>query len=260
MNYKLEDFETIKLKEMDKVKLMNRKECKFTVHYTTLYSILDRIKDDYYILDIEGLKEMPYESVYYDMPDFSLYRTHQNGKLNRYKVRERTYTLTGKKFLELKFKNNKKRTIKERIELFDNSGLIGNEEFLESKLPFNSSALEEKIMVKYHRITLVDKSMKERVTIDFNLGYSSAKGTTSHENLAIIEIKYEGNCRESIIDGVLKDKRIKPLSISKYCLGISQHYSMVKKNSINIKIRQINKVLQSANPGIETNTGFKKVS
>lgn len=243
INEKLNKFDTIKLKDMDSVKLMNRKECKYTVSYVNLLSILDKLKDEYYVLDINGEKLMPYESIYYDMPNFNLYTSHQNGKQNRYKVRSRTYALTGDSFLELKFKNNKKRTIKKRIKVAKDYDLFDNKSFLEDNLPFSPKRLEKKIEIKYKRITLVDKNYKERVTIDLNLSYFSDKKETTYDDLSIIEIKYEGDRRDSKMDTTLRDERIKPLSFSKYCLGISQHYSDVKQNSMNIKIREINKNL-----------------
>ena len=237
----LKDYDIIKLKEMDSVKLMNRKECKYTVSYEKLISILSKLSEEYFILDIHGEKLMPYESIYYDMPDFNLYTSHQNGKQNRYKVRCRTYALTGDSFLELKFKNNKKRTIKKRIKVDHNYDLFDNKTFLEENLPFSPKRLEKKIEIKYKRITLVDKSLKERVTIDLNLSYLSKDKETSYDALSIIEIKYQGERRDSKIDTLLREERIKPLSFSKYCLGISQHYTTVKQNSMNIKIREINK-------------------
>ena len=238
---KLKNFESIKLKDMDSVKLMNRKECKYTVSYSTLITLLGELKEDYFILEIDGENLMPYESVYYDMPDFKLYTSHQNGKQNRYKVRSRTYALTGDKFLELKFKNNKKRTIKERIKVEKNGQWLENIKFLEKYLPFPPNDLEKKLEIQYERITLVDKSLKERVTIDLNLSFFSKNEKSNFSDISIIEIKYEGNRRDSKMDKTLRENRIKPLSFSKYCLGISQHFSEVKHNSMNMKIREINK-------------------
>lgn len=239
----IDNFDAITLKEMDSVKLMNRNERKYTVSYNNLFTLLDDLKDDYYVLEIGSERVMPYESVYYDKPDFTLYTTHQNGKQNRYKVRSRTYALTGDRFLELKFKNNKKRTIKRRIPLTNGKSIHDNEEFLEKNLPFSTQDLEEKIEISYNRITLVDRNKKERVTIDLDLSYRAEDGISSFSNLAIIEIKFEGNIRDSRMNRALKDYRIKPLSFSKYCLGISQHFKDVKQNSMNIKLREINKKL-----------------
>lgn len=239
----IRNFDDITLEEMDSVKLMNRHERKYTVSYDTLSTLLNDLKDDYYVLEIGDERVMPYESVYYDKPDFTLYTTHQNGKQNRYKVRSRTYALTGDRFLELKFKNNKKRTIKRRIPLNSGKDIHDNEDFLVKHLPFSTHDLEEKIEISYNRITLVDKKKKERVTIDMDLSYSTENGDSTYNNLAIIEIKFEGNIRDSIMNRALKSYRIKPLSFSKYCLGISQHFKDVKQNNMNIKLREINKKL-----------------
>ena len=244
IKHKLNSFESIELKDMHSVKLMNRKECKYAVSYNTLLAILDKLKNAYFILDIDGKRIMQYESEYFDMPNFRFYTSHQNGKQNRYKVRLRTYSLTGDKFLELKFKINKKRTIKERIKVGRNYKLADNRSFLERHLPFSVEELEKKIEVRYDRITLVDKSLKERVTLDLNLSYSTVDKISKFSDLAIIEIKYEGNRRDSKMDQILKENRIKPLSFSKYCFGISRHFTNVKKNNINMKIREINKNIE----------------
>lgn len=243
MRYMLNNFESIHLNEMDSVKLMNRKECKYTLSYDNLLSVLNDVKDEYFVLDIDGERLMPYESIYFDEPNFSLYTTHQNGKQNRYKVRSRTYALTGQKFLELKFKNNKKRTIKKRIEIKGENIVEDYIGFLTKNLPFSPESLEKKIEIRYQRITLVDKNMNERVTIDLNLSYSTDKKNSTYKDLAIIEVKFTGDKRDSKMVNVLQQYRIKPLSFSKYCLGISQHYSEVKQNSMNIKVREIKKLL-----------------
>lgn len=234
-------FQSIDLKSMDSVKLMNRNERKYTVSMESLFSLLIELSHDYYVLEIDEERFMPYRSVYYDKPEFDLYTSHQNGKQNRYKVRSRTYDLTGDSFLELKFKNNKKRTIKRRIPFDSDKSIHENREFLDRHLPFSTSDLEEKIEISYKRITLVDKSMKERVTIDLDLSYRTEDETSQFKQLAIIEIKFEGNIRDSRMNRALKGYRIKPLSFSKYCLGISQHYDSVKQNSMNVKLREINK-------------------
>ena len=104
--------------------------------------------------------------------------------------------------------------------------------------------LEEKIQIQYNRITLVNKNFRERITIDTNLNFSSPSDECSLNNLAIVEIKREENRQSSPLESNLKELGIHPFSISKYCLGISQLYSGVKKNLINIKIREINKMLE----------------
>ncbi|MDC7227711.1 MAG: polyphosphate polymerase domain-containing protein [Spirochaetales bacterium] len=239
----LGDFRTVGIEETDKVKLMNRKECKYVLSINDLGKLLAELHNEYSLVEINDKTIMPYKSVYYDLPDFALYRTHQNGKLNRFKVRSRTYVLTGTTFLEYKLKTNRKRTIKERIEVKEDYKFTDCEDFLSQRLPFSPSQLEEKLQVDYNRITLVDRAFSERVTIDANLHYSAALKESDFNDLVIIEIKREGNRKISPVKKLLQINRIQPFSISKYCLGISQLYSGVKTNLINTKIREINKML-----------------
>ena len=239
----LGNFDTIGLSEMDSVKLMSRKEIKYVLSGSDLELLLNKLEDEYYIVEIKDKKIIPYKTRYYDLPEFNLYTVHQNGKLNRFKVRSRTYALTGTTFIEYKFKTNKKRTIKDRIEIDEDYKFSDCYDFLNSRLPFEPSQLEEKMQINYNRITLVDKKFSARVTIDTNLKFRNTYVESSFDNLSIIEIKKEVNGKPAAVERVLKEMGLHPFSISKYCLGISQLYTGVKKNLINIKIREINKLL-----------------
>ena len=46
-----------------------------------------------------------------------MYLKHHNNKLNRYKIRFREYVDNDEKFLEVKYKTNTERTIKDRIKI-----------------------------------------------------------------------------------------------------------------------------------------------
>jgi hypothetical protein len=238
-----QEFRPIQLDKMNRVKLMNRKEIKYTVHRALLPLILRKIAGDYDILEIAGKNIMPYKSVYFDTKDYRLYTTHQNGKLNRYKVRNRTYELTGTEYLEIKFKNNKRRTIKNRIKIDNN--LDKQRDFTQANLPPAYLNLEEKLIVRYQRLMLVDHRKTERVTIDFNLKCSTKEKENSYDNMAVIEIKHEGDLSHSPIAKVLSELNIKNISFSKYCLGISELYGDVKKNAMKVKMRNVYKILDT---------------
>ncbi|OYT14705.1 MAG: transporter, partial [Bacteroidetes bacterium 4572_77] len=97
-------FPALNLEQVNKVGLMNRVDTKFYFSIHLLPKILESIKIDYSVLEINGSRMMPYESTYYDTKDFQMLRWHQNGKGNRYKIRERKYVLTEQTFFEVKFK------------------------------------------------------------------------------------------------------------------------------------------------------------
>ena len=100
-------FDPISLKEMDGVKLMNRKDTKFIFNEEILPELLEALKDNYNILEISKKRESQYKTMYFDTDDFKFYIQHHNGKLNRHKVRYRQYADVGTTYLEVKFKSNK---------------------------------------------------------------------------------------------------------------------------------------------------------
>ena len=105
----------VSLEEMDQVKLMDRVETKFVFNLDSLPRLLSHMETGYRILEISGTRSHCYHTVYYDTPALELYHLHQRGRLNRYKIRFRKYCDSELSFFEIKFKNNKGRTIKKRI-------------------------------------------------------------------------------------------------------------------------------------------------
>src|SRR3954468_9856560 len=166
-------FDPITLKEMDSVKLMNRTDTKFIFNLKHFAPVMEQIVKDYRVLEVEGKRLSRYETLYYDTRGLDLYNEHHKGKLNRYKIRHRTYVESNIGFLEVKFKNNKGRTIKTRIsqkevpfEWQDES-----ESFLNKMLPFQPKTLVPVIWINYNRHTLVNKTSAERLTIDLGLEF-----------------------------------------------------------------------------------------
>ena len=108
----IDPYSIISLEEMNEVRLMNRVDRKFCFNRVDLQEILDTVSDDYYMLHIDTEHMLHYSTIYFDTSANDMFNAHHNGKLNRYKVRKRKYDISGKSFLEVKFTNNKGRTIK----------------------------------------------------------------------------------------------------------------------------------------------------
>ncbi|MGZ3898920.1 MAG: polyphosphate polymerase domain-containing protein [Bacteroidia bacterium] len=233
----LSQIKPISLKEMDNVKLMDRTDTKYTFAFADLEGILSTLKNNYRILEINGKKLSRYETLYFDTSDLSLYSKHHSGKLNRYKIRHRTYVDSNTGFLEVKFKNNKSRTIKSRIKkncFFDDFDQDSNE-FLKSALPFDHTNLVPVIWVNYSRITLVNKETPERVTIDLNLEFKKENATKNFSSLVIAEVKQDSKNPSAFIH-LMKSKHIREGSISKYCMGIAVSYNGIKTNNFKEKL------------------------
>jgi len=244
----LNTFDTITLQEMECVNLLNRTDTKFTFKADRLPLILNELKDHYKVLDINGVKLNKYETLYFDTPEFFLYTQHHNGKLNRYKVRFRRYVDSGLNFFEVKFKNNKGRTIKDRVKRKElHEKIEGKSEILlNEKTPLSSEKLKPVLWVNYTRITLVSKHSQERLTIDTQLNFDNGILNKSRPSLVIAEVKQE-KAKKSIFITLMNKQKIYNSSISKYCFGILSLYDNVKKNNFKEKLKEINKISHDYN-------------
>jgi len=239
---RLSHFEPITLEEMDNVRLLDRVDTKFTFRMEKLPLLLEQMKDDYRILEINGLRISRYETRYFDTKDFRSYLHHHNGKLNRYKIRFRKYVDSNITFFEIKLKNSKGRMIKKRIQVPEIDETIQGpaEEFLLNKTQFPSVIFQPALNVFYSRMTFVNRYSNERLTIDTGLNYSGFSKTKSFPLLVIAETKQEKSLTSPFHD-LMHRHHIRELSISKYCLGIVNLVDDIKKNNFKSKIIQLNK-------------------
>ncbi len=240
----LTHFKSTSLEEMDNVKLMNRTDTKFFFNIDKLGNILIDAKEKYDVLEINKNRILNYKTLYFDTEDFGLYTAHQNGKLNRYKIRHRQYVESDISFFEVKFKSNKGRTIKKRIkrpnieEVFSKK----SEKFIRSNSPLNPDDLKPKLYNKFSRITLVSKTDAERITIDLNLGYQTKDKETNLPFMVIAEVKKDGYSTASDIMKILHNNRVYPEGFSKYCVGTTLLNDNVKHNRFKQKLLTINKI------------------
>jgi len=237
-------FEPISLEQMDKVKLLNRVDTKFVVNQNRLPELLEGLNEQYYVLDIDGVRIYPYHTTYFDTEDLLAYRNHHNGKLNRYKVRLRTYMISGQNFFEIKFKNNKRRTIKSRVTVHSGTPVITGkaEELLLKKTPFIASDLQPRLSVNFHRTTLVSKKLNERITIDTGISFTRDSQQKNYNGLLIVEVKQDKS-QESPILKRLHHMHVNPARLSKYCLGVLSMYEGVKYNLFKETLLNINRIL-----------------
>ena len=246
----LEQFPSISLAEMDGVKLMNRIDNKYVTDTSMLTLLLsDALALGYRVLEVGGKRVNHYNSLYFDTPALKMYTDHQNRRLTRQKVRTRVYASSGLTFLEVKRKNNHGRTRKKRMvipsEAFDDFRAIPEAcSFLAEKSDYTADMLCPRVTTAFDRITLVNAGLTERLTIDFHLHFHNvASGLDAGLGRAvIIELKQDGHAGSRMKQGLL-EHRIKPLRVSKYCIGTVLTDPDAKKNRFKQKIKQIEKVI-----------------
>lgn len=236
---------------MDSIKLMERVDTKYVFKVELLPSFLQSLAGNYRILEVDGNRLTTYESLYFDCKAFDLYYRHHQGKMNRYKIRFRKYVESDLSFFEVKYKNNKDRTIKKRIKQKDISLNLQNEaiEFLQKHTTLTPSNMEAKMFVYYKRITLVNNKLTERVTIDLDLSYADLNSSKiKFENLVIVEIKQD-KASDSDMAATLKRTHIREGSISKYCLGIATLFENIRANNFKERINQLKKIQNATAAG-----------
>jgi len=245
----LNAFEPITLKEMDGVSLMNRTDTKFVFEAELLPQILEKVSPHYKSLEISGNRYANYKTDYFDTSDFYMYIAHQNGKLNRYKIRYREYVGSDLSFLEVKFKTNKGKTMKSRIKAWagENEFNTTDTTFLNEKTPFDVSNLQHVLTNNFSRITLVSNTDKERLTIDFHLQFAKNDNIKQLANLVIAEVKQENVNRASQVMKILKDFSIREASFSKYATGCALLNPQLKYNKFKKNLLYLNKTHKNGN-------------
>jgi hypothetical protein len=239
----LSNFIPISLEEMEHVKLLNRIDTKFIIHENRLTEYLSAISSQYSLLKIGGKLIHPYETLYFDTPDFHLYQMHHNGKRNRFKLRCRKYTNTGIAFFEVKSKTNKDRTVKNRIQVPNIPEMLDEQlnQYIGEHTPGELQHYIPALRVYFDRLTLVNKKANERLTFDMNLRYKCNGDEKAILNIVIAEVKQE-KYTVSPLRELMQIQRQHRNYMSKYCLGLTSLHKELKMNNFKHKIYTLNKL------------------
>ncbi len=241
----LKGFEPVELDALGDLRYMNRIDTKYLFSVSKLPELLLSIRTEYKALEIEKIRKFSYKTVYFDTPELHFYNQHVTGKLNRSKVRIRTYESNGLTFLEVKQKSNKGRTSKSRLEKEpgDMNHIEQSRLFLNELISSNTEKLKAVINTGFTRITLVNFEKSERITIDYNLVWNNLKGeTVNMPFLAIAEIKSEKSTSQSPFFSQLKKQGVRSTGFSKYAMGMAIVNGAPKQNNLKPKLLLIKKI------------------
>ena len=245
INTILTEYQRISLTDMERVRLMNRVDTKYTTSLSKLPGLLECLQTDYFVQEINGSFLNAYRTLYLDTVDRAMYLEHHNGRRTREKIRIRAYYDSQSIFLEVKNKNNTGRTKKKRFELPEINAYVQKEAvaFLETYAKYPPETLLPRLESRFHRITLVNSMKTERLTIDLNLLFCNPQDGTEKpvDDLVIVELKQQGH-QPSFAKSIFSGIRIRPMAISKYCLGTVLAVPEIKSNLFKEKINRINKI------------------
>ncbi|MCD8301863.1 MAG: polyphosphate polymerase domain-containing protein [Prevotellaceae bacterium] len=227
---------------MERIRLMNRMDMKFVLSLETLQRLLPMASRHYRVQEVAGERDIAYRTVYLDTPALTMYEAHLHGRATREKIRVRTYLPSGLTFLEVKRKNNKGRTDKKRVKV---SGLErlqeeGGTEFLQRHARFGLEEIAPRLENRFHRITLVNLALTERLTIDSGIRFLNL--TTGNERalerVVVMELKRDART-PSPIRGLLQELHVRPAGFSKYCMGCAMTDDKLRANRFKPRIRNV---------------------
>lgn len=245
----LKQFESISLKEVNKASLMRRKDNKYLFSFEHLPDILEMVRKDYRVLEIDGSRSQHYHTRYFDTDGREMYHKHHRGLANRHKVRIRRYGSGDLHFLEVKKKDAKGVTSKKRVQTtgMEHDVIMKEEAFLLSWSPYNGSGIDLTLENDFKRITLVSHSQAERVTLDYGLNFSTENKEEPLDlpGIAIAEIKFENRLSGSALHAALRKFRIKPSRFSKYAIGMALLHPGLKQNRFKSRIRKVHLINES---------------
>jgi hypothetical protein len=239
-------FTPILLDQMDAVALLDRTDTKFLMTSAQLLQALAHLQADYSLLAVNERRLIHYRSLYYDTPDFELYRAQVNGNAERCKVRSREYTDSQLSFLEVKQRTRKNRTVKARLLTSHPAARLDSEleNWLENISSLDASALEIKLCTTFTRITLVSTCRCERVTLDTELAFYTGDRWVRLDGIAVAELKTNAARADSPFIAEIRAQRIRQQGFSKYAVGVALLYDQVKKNALKPRLLWLGKIMK----------------
>lgn len=221
--------------------LQTRTDRKYLLPMDLFTRVIDQFRDRLQVLQIGGLRQFDYESVYFDTPDLDAYHRHAYGRRRRFKVRTRSYLDWGQTTLEIKTEGGRGETIKQRHGYrIEDRGRLDEPAYTQISRnlgDLDAHQLRPSLTTNYLRSTLLDPVSGSRLTCDVDLTFSDdLQRRRGPEDLVLLESKTTG--RTTPIDTALWRHGHRPVSISKYCTGLALIHPGLPANRWNRTLRR----------------------
>ena len=226
------------LAELDeRAALRTRVDRKYVVPLAQVRALVETLAPVARVLEVDGRRAFDYESVYFDTPGLTCYTLAARRRPTRFKVRTRTYVDSGARFLEVKTRDRRGRTVKHRCpyEADPTTMTVDGRGFADSVLDAagirtdGPATLLPTLVTRYRRSTLLLTGEGSRLTIDTGLtclehapphrGPGRSRPAAGLVGSAVVETKTVGHAGAA--DRALWALGHRPLRLSKYASGLA---------------------------------------
>ena len=225
----VEQFEPVSLEELDeRAALLRRVDHKYAVQREAFVGLLERLRDDHQVLQIDGRRRFGYCSTYFDTPDLRCFVDHVKSRQPRFKARTRLYVDSDSCVFEVKLKGEDGETDKRQVEhpvaeanrLTDSARQCLGEALRDAGLEA-PERMDPTLLTRFERITLAAREGSARLTCDVGVRLARPDGEAAylHDGLILVETKSQDG--ESPADRALAELGLEPMSLSKYRVGMS---------------------------------------
>jgi hypothetical protein len=237
----LDLFDQLDLEDFEDAKLLDRVDTKYVLSVDDLADVLDAVRTDYGVLDIDGALLHSYENQYFDTFDRSLFRAHHNRDISRFKYRYRRYAGVDDVWFEVKHKTNKGRMEKSRVRVPRMSRSLSRaaRRQVEAIGAHDPDQLIPTMSGAFRRISLRSLDSIERATIDVDLQFSMGRNTAATSRLVVAEVKQPRLDQQSPLVRALHTRGIRKSRFSKYCVGMLTVDSGLKHNAFKPLLRTV---------------------
>lgn len=247
------EFAPISLEEMGAAALMDRVDRKFLLPAQRLPEILEPLTGRYRALEVGGHRLSRYSTRYFDTPELALYHAHHSGRARRYKVRVRRYLDSESRWLEVKLKATRGRTLKKRVSLAHDRlapmERLAAEAILGVTDAVPAESLREAAVVEYSRLTLVCGDAPERITLDLMLTFSRGGSTRSFPGVVVAELKQPRRAASPFLE-IVREMGVREGAPSKYCAAIATLEPRAKSNRFREAVRRLENIDRGAGAAI----------
>lgn len=209
-----------------RAELLTRVDRKYIVALPELGAVIDALAPQARALSIDGRREFGYQTVYFDTPDLRCYLDAAHRRQVRFKVRTRSYTEQGLRYLEVKTRQPQGSTAKFRRPYGADPYTIEPEPALLDLFAAAGIAAEPyefglTMVVNFRRSTLCLTTSNSRLTIDTGLSCTLPDGSATAflPGHAIVETKSAVGA--SAADRVLWTCGRHPVDFSKFGTGLA---------------------------------------